>query len=91
MIRFKLTPAAELDLLQIAYFGIENFGVAQSEHYRDKLHQRFNEIAERPELYPAIDDIREGYRRSVCGSHSIYYRIHTEYVEIMRIIGRENF
>ena len=91
MIKFKLTPTAELDLLQIAYCGIEHFGLAQSERYRDKLYRRFHEKAERPELYPAIDDIREGYRRSVCGSHSIYYRIQTEYIEIMRIIGRENF
>ena len=41
MARFKLTSAAELDLLNIAYFGMERFGVAQSELYRDKLYQRF--------------------------------------------------
>ena len=41
MARFELTPAAELDLLNIAYFGMEQFGVAQSESYRDKLYQRF--------------------------------------------------
>jgi toxin ParE1/3/4 len=39
-------------------------------------------------LYPATD-IREGYRRSVCGSESVYYRIVGETVEIMAIIGRQ--
>jgi toxin ParE1/3/4 len=41
-------------------------------------------------LYPAVDDIREGYRRSVCGVDSIYYRIEGETVEIMAIIGRQD-
>ena len=91
MARFELTPAAELDLLNIACFGMERFGVAQSELYRDKLYQRFQALAEAPLHYPAVDYIRQGYRRSVCGSHSIYYRVHSGYVEIMRVIGQENF
>ena len=91
MARFELTPAAELDLLNIAYFGMKRFGVAQSELYRDKLYQRFQELAEAPLHYPTGDYIRQGYRRSVCGSHSLYYRVHSEYVEIMRVIGQENF
>jgi toxin ParE1/3/4 len=41
-------------------------------------------------LYPAVDDISEGYRRSVCGVDSIYYRIEGETVEIMAIIGRQD-
>ncbi len=41
-------------------------------------------------LYPAVDHIRVGYRRSVCGAHSIYYRIEGEGVEIIRIIGRQD-
>lgn len=88
---FKLTLAAEQDLLNIALFGMERFGVTQSERYRDKLYQRFQELAKNPLHYPAIDYIRQGYRRSVCGSHSIYYRVGTEYIEIMRIVGQENF
>lgn len=88
---FKLTPAAERDLLGIAYFGMEHFGIAQSERYRDKLHKRFQELADNPLHYPAVDYIRQGYRRSVCGAHSIYYRVNAEYIEIMRIIGQENF
>ena len=43
MAGFELTPAAEIDLLNIAYFGMERFGVAQFELYRDKLYQRFQE------------------------------------------------
>ena len=91
MARFELTPAAELDLLHIACFGMERSGLAQSELYRDKLYQRFQALTEAPLHYPAVDYIRQGYRRSVCGSHSIYYRVHSGYVEIMRVIGQEDF
>ena len=38
----------------------------------------FEQLAENPWLYQAVDDIREGYRRSVCGVDSIYYRIDGE-------------
>ncbi|KZY98902.1 hypothetical protein A3746_06215 [Oleibacter sp. HI0075] len=69
---------------------MEQFGIEQSELYRDKLKQRFLELTEAPLIYPEVDDIREGYRRSVCGVHSIYYRIHADYIEIVRVIGRQN-
>ena len=91
MARFELTPAAEMDLLNIAYFGMERFGVVQSELYRDKRYQRFQDLAEASLHYPTFNYIRQGYRRSVCGSHSIYYRVYSEYVEITRVIGEEDF
>ena len=62
MARFELTPAAELDLLHIACFGMERSGLAQSELYRDKLYQRFQALTEAPLHYPAVDYIRQGYR-----------------------------
>jgi len=41
-------------------------------------------------LYQAVDDIRAGYRRSVCGIDSIYYRVDGDTVEIMNILGRQD-
>jgi toxin ParE1/3/4 len=40
--------------------------------------------------YQAVDEIRKGYRRSVCGVDSIYYRIKGDDVEIMAIIGQQD-
>ncbi|WP_227498660.1 type II toxin-antitoxin system RelE/ParE family toxin [Synechococcus sp. PCC 7336] len=54
------------------------------------MKQRFSDLGENPLLYPAVDDIRAGYRRSVCGVHSIYYRIESGGVEIIRILGRQD-
>ena len=47
-------------------------------------------LAEHPLFYPAVDHIRPGYRRSVCGVHSIFYRIDGENVEIMRILKKQD-
>jgi len=87
---YELSPEAERDLLEIALYGLEHFGLEQSEHYRDALKTRFQELADNPLQYPAVEHIRQGYRRSVCGSHSIYFRIEGQGVAIMRILGRQD-
>jgi len=43
-----------------------------------------------PILYQAVDEIREGYRRSVRGIDSIYYRVDGDTVEIMAIFGQQD-
>jgi len=87
---YRLSRSAENDLITIALYGDEQFGVAQSNRYRDHPKQRFSVLAEKPQLYPPVDHIRPGYRRSVCGAHSIYYRIEAQSVEIMRILKRQD-
>ena len=87
---YRLSESAKEDLIGIATYGDEHFGVAQSDRYRDLLKQRFSVLADHPTLYPAVDHIRSGYRRSVCGVHSIYYRIEGDGVEIMRILKHQD-
>lgn len=90
MAEYRLSQSAKEDLIVIAQYGDEHFGVAQSSRYRDQLKQRFLILAEQPQLYPAVNHIRPGYRRSVCGVHSIYYRFDVQGVEIMRILKHQD-
>lgn len=87
---YKLSNEAKIDLARIYWRGVEEFGEQQAERYYDALIQRFDEITEAPYKYQAVDHIREGYRRSVCGVDSIYYRMNGETPEIMRILGRQD-
>ena len=87
---YKLSETAKKDLILIARYGDEHYGIPQSDEYREHLKQRFSTVAEQPMLYPSVDHIRAGYRRSVCGSHSIYYRVENNIVEIMRVLGRQD-
>ncbi len=91
MVDYRLSEHAKRDLLAIALYGDEHYGLEQSNVYRDRLKQRFLILAKQPMLYPAVDHIHSGYRRSVCGQHCIYYRIKDNSVEIMRILGRQGF
>lgn len=91
MSSYKLSNEARSDLIEIARYGDEHFGTEQSDRYRDRFKRHFELLARQPTLFPAVDHIRVGYRRSVCGVHSVYYRIDEETVEIMRIIGRQDF
>jgi len=87
---YRLSENAREDLRRIYRRGLREYGEAQADEYYNALFDRFEQIAEQPFLYPAVDDIREGYRRSVCGVDSIYYRIEGGMVEIMAIIGRQD-
>lgn len=87
---YKLTTEAEADLIRIHQYGIREFGVERADSYAYRLFDKFEQIARHPELYPRVEDIREGYRRCPCGSESIYYRIYDGDVEIMAIIGQQD-
>ncbi|MCY4566388.1 MAG: type II toxin-antitoxin system RelE/ParE family toxin [Gammaproteobacteria bacterium] len=90
MASYRISEAAKRDLKRIYRRGVLEFGEAQADRYFDAHFERFNEIATQPLRYPAVDDIRAGYRRSACGVDSIYYRIAGNRVEIMRIPGRQD-
>ncbi|MBU2486715.1 MAG: type II toxin-antitoxin system RelE/ParE family toxin [Alphaproteobacteria bacterium] len=90
MARYRLTRAADQDFERIFEFGIDRFGLERALDYQKGMMQRFGELAAQPMLYQAVDHIRQGYRRCVYEAHSIYYRIDTESVLIVRILGRED-
>lgn len=87
---YKLSEDAKADLIRIHQHGIRRFGEAQGDKYYYALVDRFEQLAEQPLLYQAVDEYRKGYRRSVCGVDSIYYRIDGDVVEIMAIIGQQD-
>ena len=88
--RYRLSKEAEADLIRIHQWGVRTHGEAQADAYYYRLFERFEQLAEHPLLYAAVDGIRKGYRRSVCGADSIYYRIKGETIEIMAILGRQD-
>ena len=90
MAEYRLSNAAKEDLIRIHHFGVEKFGISQADKYFDSFFEYFDIIAQRPFAFESTDHIKKGYRRCVCGSDSIYYRINNGIVEIMAIIGRQD-
>jgi len=62
MRKYRLAKRAKDDLIAIAQYGDEHFGVAQSDRYRDQLKQRFSVLAGQPRLHPAVEHIRPSYQ-----------------------------
>ena len=90
MAKYKLSNVAKDDLIRIHHHGIQKFGVTQADKYFDSFFEYFDIIARRPFSFESVDFIKEGYRRCPCGSDSIYYRLNSDTVEIMTIIGRQD-
>ncbi len=90
MFNYKISSKAKEDLRRIYTYGVSKFGIKQADKYFNTFFEYFDIIAKRPYSFESVDFIKKGYRRCVCGSDSIYYRINNGIVEVMAIIGRQD-
>jgi toxin ParE1/3/4 len=90
MAKYLISNEAKEDLIRIHHYGAEKFGMAQADKYFNAFFECFDLIAQRPFSFESVSYIKPGYRRCVCGSVSIYYRINEDTVEIMTIIGKQD-
>ena len=64
--------------------------MAQADKYFESFFEYFDSIAKSPYSFESVDFIKKDYKRCVCGSDSIYYKIKGDIVEIMAILGRQD-
>lgn len=51
----------------------------------------FSKIASNPYLFPEAFRFRQGYSNYVCGVGTIFYKINANEIEIMAIIGWQEY
>lgn len=90
MAKYKLSNEAKEDLIRIHHYGVRKFGMTQADKYFYTFFEYFDIIAQQPYSFESVDYLKKGYRRCVCGSDSIYYKINDDVVEIMAIVGRQD-
>lgn len=90
MAKYKLSNTAKEDLIRIHHYGVKKFGITQADKYFDSFFEYFDIITQRPFSFESVDYIKKGYRRCVCGSDSIYFKVNIDIVEIMTIIGKQD-
>lgn len=90
MARYKITIEAKEDLIRIYHYGLQRFGEKQADKYYESFFKYFEMIAERPYSFESVNSIKTGYRRCVCGSDSIFFKINEDTVDIMAIIGKQD-
>jgi toxin ParE1/3/4 len=75
MIISMMEALSLLSIRALYEYGILHYGQERADRYYNGLVERCEELAENPRLWQAVDHIYPGYRRSVYGRHSIYYRL----------------
>jgi toxin ParE1/3/4 len=90
MANYKLSNQSKEDLIRIHHYGVRKFGMTQADKYFESFFNYFDIITQQPYAFESVDFIKKGYRRCVCGSDSIYYRINDDIIEIMTIVGQQD-
>jgi toxin ParE1/3/4 len=88
--KYKLSRIAKDDLIRIHQYGASRFGIRQADRYFNTFFEYFDKITKHPFSFESVDFIKPGYRRCVCGSDVIFYKINNNDIEIMTIVGRQD-
>lgn len=86
MARWRLSPEAGEDLLEIGRYTAPEWGEVQSERYLDRLDDAFNRLAAMPGLGRARNDVRSGVFSFPAGRHMVWYRPVDAGIEILRVL-----
>jgi len=70
---FRLSEAAEIDLLGAFLEGIDQFGLAQAKRYRESLEQCFAFLSDQPHAARQRMEVDPPVRAHPHGSHIIIY------------------
>jgi toxin ParE1/3/4 len=77
---------ARLDLIEIADYTVDTWGLKQANRYVDGLVDCFERLARSPGIGRPCDRIRPGYRRMEHEMHVVIYRADQDGVFISRIL-----
>ena len=83
---FKLTAAALNDLREIARYTQNKWGKNKRSVYLRALDERFNWLAQNPDLGLPRDDIKTGYLCYPEGKHIIFYRKNDDWIDVLGIL-----
>ncbi|WP_299334970.1 type II toxin-antitoxin system RelE/ParE family toxin [uncultured Psychroserpens sp.] len=90
MANFRISNTAKEDLIRIHHYGVKKFGITQADKYFESFFEYFEIIAQRPYSFESVDFIKKGYRRCVCGSDSIFFKVNEDIIDIMAIVGKQD-
>lgn len=86
-----IAPAAKADLKNIYQYGLQQWGKSQSDSYLETLKEHFWAITEQPLMGAERPELLPGIRSLPIESHTLFYRVNTDTVDIIRILhGRQD-
>lgn len=85
---YRLTPAAQSDLIEIRNYSLQHWGLAQSRKYLSELRKTINLLAESPSLGKARPEVGADVLSFPHVSHVIYYIVHKNQVAIFGVLHK---
>ena len=85
--RYVLSNAAANDILDIARYTIEYFGIEQANTYKNELETCFQLLGENPLIGHDASEYAEGLRRFFFKAHYIFYKPLHQRILIVRILN----
>ncbi len=85
-LKFRISQEALLDLNDIWEYTFHKWSKEQADRYYDLIFEEIDFISRNSHLGISYEHIRENYRASKVKSHLIFYRVHNNSIEIIRIL-----
>ena len=86
-----ITPVAKNDIKDIYQYGLRQWGQAQSDSYLAAVKNQFWLLTEHPLMGVERPELLPHTRSLTIHSHTVFYRVTTDKVEILRILhGRQD-
>ena len=86
-----IAPAAKTDLKDIYQYGLRQWGQAQSESYLAAIKNHFWLLTQQPLMGAERNELLPEVRSLPIESHTLFYRVTTDTVEIIRVLhGRQD-
>jgi toxin ParE1/3/4 len=86
MHRYRLTPSAKSDLIEIWNYTVESWGKKQAEKYLQDVENKLNQLAANPGLGKQRPEIVTGYYSFPVQKHIIFYLVSDSYIDIIGIL-----
>lgn len=86
MPKYILSPQAQSSLKNIRLYSLKHFGQQQTTKYLKELRNKMKGLAKTPQSGQERNEIKSGYYSAFVGSHTIYYRIANNQIEIIDVL-----
>ncbi len=86
MHKYRLTPSAKSDLIEIWNYTVETWGEKQAEKYLQDIENKLNQLAANPELGKRRPEISPGYYSFPAQKHIIFYLNSVSHIDIIGIL-----
>ena len=86
MHKYRLTPSAKSDLIEIWNYTVETWGEKQAEKYLQDIEDKLNQLAANPEHGRRRPEISSGYYSFPVRKHIIFYLQSNTHIDIIGIL-----